>query len=336
MTLLTFRFIFLSSAISLAISPLFVLFTKRIGFVDVPGSAPHKQHEKPMPLAGGWVVGLSVLFLVMGSESIHSPKVWSILIPSGIVFLFGIWDDARGASAPIKLTGQTIASLIVIILGNQVQLFDPKFQLLNIVITLLWIVGITNAFNFVDSMDGLATGLAGLAAAFFMLATFDAEQIDLSLFSAVLLGACIGIYFFNASPAHLFLGDSGSQWLGFCLASLAIAYNPQGFLRTQSWFVPILLVGVPIFDTCLVVFSRLRRGKPVYRAHFDHTYHRLVSFGMNSNRAVLLMHLVALFLGCLAFITITLPPIWANIVYASCVMLLVVSIGIIDSKNRWP
>ncbi|MFQ5615677.1 MAG: glycosyltransferase family 4 protein [Anaerolineales bacterium] len=336
MTLLTFRLIFLAAAISLALSPFFIWAMKRVGLVDIPGSASHKKHANTVPIAGGWVIVFGVILTGLTAGDFRGSEIRTILIPSGVVFLFGLWDDARSIPPSMKFIGQLIAAVIVISLGMHVKLFEPKYNLLNWGLSVLWITGITNAFNFVDSMDGLATGLAGLAAAFFMLATFDSGQIYLSLFSAILVGACIGTYFFNTTPAHFFLGDSGSQWLGFSLASLAIAYNPEGFLRTQSWFVPVLLVGVPIFDTSLVVISRMRRGRAVYKAHFDHTYHRLVAFGMSANRAVLSMHIAALLLGCLAFITISLPPLWANSIYGACVLLWAAVIAWMDSKIRWP
>ena len=143
------------------------------------------------------------------------------------------------------------------------------------------------------------------------------------MLSAILLGACIGCFYYNASPARFFLGDSGSQFLGFLLAGLAIAYNPPGYEQLASWYIPILLMGVPIFDITLVVYSRLRHKRPVYKAARDHTYHRLVLLGFSSNRAVLSMHISALLLGCLAFIALGLTPLLANLVFAG-----VLSVGI--------
>ena len=125
-------------------------------------------------------------------------------------------------------------------------------------------VGVTNAYNFVDSMDGLAVGLAALTSAFFLLITLASQQDQISIFSTIMLGACLGVFYYNAPPARIFLGDSGAQLLGFILGALAIVYNPIGFSRLASWYIPILLMGVPIFDATLVVLSRLRRGKPVH------------------------------------------------------------------------
>ncbi len=318
MTILTFRIIFFSAATALAFTPVIAWAVTRLGLVDVPGSAPHKVHARTMPLAGGFVLLLTT-FVVGPILGITAPgEIRAFLFPSLVVFTFGVWDDVRGLSAGWKILGQALAGFWLIQNGVYVRLFAAEWQWINLAITLVWVVGISNAFNFVDSMDGLTTGLAGLAAAFFMLVTFDAGQVVLSAFATLLLGACIGTYFYNAAPARMFMGDAGAQWLGFCLAAVAISYTPQGFLRSQSWFVPILLVGVPIFDTALIVFSRLRRRAPWYLASFDHTYHRLVKLGVSPGRAVLAMHVTALLLGCLAFVALSLQPVWANGLFALC------------------
>ncbi|MEJ2598472.1 MAG: MraY family glycosyltransferase [Anaerolineales bacterium] len=196
-------------------------------------------------------------------------------------------------------------------------------------------MGITNAFNFVDSMDGLAVGLGGLAAAFFMIVTLDAHQPLLSRHSALIFGACIGLYLFNSPPAMLFLGDSGSQILGFSLSALAIAYSPQGANQSSSWFVPILLLGIPIFDTVLVVFSRMRRRRPIYGASRDHTYHRLLNLGLGSFRSVVIMQVAGLTLSCLAFILLTQPPLTANIGFGAVLAISLVTILWLDKKQDW-
>lgn len=335
MSFLTFRAIFLASLIALVISLPLAHLSRRIGLMDVPGSAPHKQHLAVVPLAGGPVILLTLILAAYLENVLTLKSTWAILIPSLVIFAFGIVDDRRGLSAPWKLLGQLLATGLLIAFGIQIRLFD-QYPWLNLAITVLWMVGITNAYNFVDSTDGLANGLACLAAAFFMLVTFDSGQGDLSVFSALLFGTCVGVYYFTFPPARFFLGDSGAQLLGFLLAGLAIAYTPLGFLRIQSWYIPILLMGVPIFDTTLIVVSRLRRGKPVYRAGQDHTYHRLLALGMDSNRSALTMQFTAGFLGCLAFITLSLTPLAANIIFAACIMTGFVCIAVLDSRRIWP
>jgi UDP-GlcNAc:undecaprenyl-phosphate GlcNAc-1-phosphate transferase len=170
-------------------------------------------------------------------------------------------------------------------------------------------------------MDGQAIGLAGTAAAFLMLATLNSGQAAATTFAAILIGVCAGLAFYNITPARLFLGDSGSQTLGFWLAGLGIIYTPaRSVPQLSSWFVPILLMIVPILDTTLVTTSRLRSGLPFYRANLDHTYHRLVAMGVAPLHAVVIVLLASAMAGCLAFIALALPPVWANGIFAAAVL----------------
>lgn len=341
-----FEAILLSCSLAAGLALVSIRFTRRLGLLDMPRSAPHKLHAIPMPLAGGIALfsALTISEWVLGDYS--DPDVVATFVAGSLVLLFGLWDDFKEISPLVKLVGQILAAMVLIKLGVAIHIFEsPEFFLggngywdvyLDWFLTILWVVGITNAFNFVDSMDGLAVGLGGMAAAFFMLVTLDAGQLALSRHSALLLGACVGLYFFNSPPAQLFLGDSGAQVLGFVLAALAIAYRPQGANQSSSWFVPIMLLGVPIFDTTLVVLSRLRRRRTVYTASRDHTYHRLLAFGWSSNRAVLAMQVAALLLGCIAFVVLTRSPVIANAVFVTLVFIGVVAIMILDNRKLWP
>lgn len=311
--------LFWSTLIILLIAPTCISLARYFRLVDFPNSAPHKVHQTPVPRGGGLAISFVIFLLGLVSGELQTPDIRAILIASVIILIFGLWDDARGLSAPIKLTGQVLATVILVNQGIQIRMFGD-LAIPNLGLTFLWIVGITNAFNLVDSMDGLAAGLAAIAAAFFLFVTIDAGQTDLTYMSATLLGACIGIFYFNTTPARTFLGDSGAQFLGFMLATLAMAYTPPGLPQPSSWFVPILLLFVPIFDTALVSFTRWQRGIPIYKAGQDHIYHRLVQAGNSPAQAVTSMHVAALLVGCVAFIALQQPPLWANLIFA-CTML---------------
>ena len=318
MSSINFQYVFFSAVITLLVSPLAVRLSVKIGLVDDPGSEPHKNHTGKIPLAGGLVIILVLGAIISITGLVGSGEIQAILISALVVFIFGLVDDFRSLSPGWKLLGQAAGTVVLVLMGVRVRIFP--WEAMNLGLTFVWVVGITNAYNFVDSMDGLASGLAGITAGFFMLVAYESNQLDLSSFSAVLVGVCGGVYYYSAMPARYFLGDSGAQFLGFILSGLAIAYNPPGFLPTQSWFIPILLLGVPLFDTTLVIISRLRRKKPIYRSGLDHTYHRLVKLGMHPNRSVLTMHITAVLLGCLAFMVLYLPPLWANAVFALIVL----------------
>ena len=267
-----------------------------------------------VPKAGGIAIFSAILCITLLSGKLAVPEVLAIVLASSIIFIFGIWDDSKGLSAGWKLTGQILAAMVLIWQGIQIRMF-VGFPLVNIAVTFLWIIGITNAFNLVDSMDSLAVGLAAIASVFFLFVTIDSSELELAFLSATILGSCIGLFYFNALPARTFLGDSGAQFLGFILATIAMAYTPQGFPQPSSWFVPILLLSVPIFDTTLVVVSRIHRGSPIYKAGQDHLYHRLTQQGLSPVQSVTLMHVTALLTGCLAFIALPLPPLWANLIF---------------------
>jgi UDP-GlcNAc:undecaprenyl-phosphate GlcNAc-1-phosphate transferase len=315
MILHLFPFIFWAILITLVITPLAIQVAIRFQLIDQPNSSPHKIHQLPIPKASGLAMAITIVALNLLSGNIQSSAIRAILLSSVVIFLFGLWDDALRLSPLWKLIGQILGTIILISQGVQIRMLGNSMIVLNIALTLIWVIGITNAFNLVDSMDGLVVGLAAIASAFFMLVTVDAHQTSLSLLSAIILGSAIGMMYFNGLPARTFLGDSGAQFLGFVLAALAIAYTPPGLPQPSSWFVPILLLSVPIFDTSLVVISRLKQRRAVYQAGLDHTYHRLVNLGLPSSRAVLTMHLFAIISGCLAFMALPLPPLWANAIF---------------------
>ena len=318
---------------------------RRIDLIDLPGSEPHKQHEKPVPLAGGIALIATLLIGEYFFGNFANKAIRASFIAALPIFIFGVWDDFKNLSPIIKFFGQVLAALFLIRAGVSIQIFEsPEFFLhgtgkiylyLDWLLTILWVVGITNAFNFVDSMDGLLLGLGATAAGFFMLVTIDSQQLQLTYHSALILGTCIGLYFLNSSPAVLFLGDSGSQTLGVLLSALAIAYAPRGANQSSSWFVPILLLIVPIFDASLVIISRLRRKRPVYTASLDHTYHRLLRLGLAPNRAVLVMQVSSLILNCLAFMCLNQPPLVANLIFAIVLGLGAVMLVLLDRRANW-
>ncbi|GAB4481445.1 MAG: hypothetical protein OHK0031_03350 [Anaerolineales bacterium] len=311
------------SLLSLAVSPLAIGLARRLGLMDIPGTSPHKRHAAPTPLAGGMIlmICLPILLTVFG---LWQKETAPLLGAAGIIFLFGLLDDRFGFSAAQKFSGQGLASLLILWSGISVNFFDvfltrlpaPLIHWLNLGVTVFWLVGIVNAFNLTDSMDGLAAGLAAIAAGFSSLFALAAGQTELAQISAILFGICLGLYAINITPARSFLGDSGAQTLGFLLAVIGILYTPPQAPQGSTWFIPILLVGVPIFDTTLVTFSRLRRGKPVFQADLGHTYHRLVRAGLSARRAVLTLQLTAFALGSLAFLSIFLPPRLASGLFA--------------------
>jgi UDP-GlcNAc:undecaprenyl-phosphate/decaprenyl-phosphate GlcNAc-1-phosphate transferase len=308
-----------------------MLIAQRLHLMDLPGAAPHKQHARPTPLAGGLVAALTLALIAVFFRSWLSREIIFVLLGALVVFLFGLWDDRTGLSALPKLVGQLIAAGILIAAGVRVNFLivlslagsitPEAAQILNILITLFWLVGITNAMNMIDSMDGIVAGLGFIAFGFFVWSAIHADQSSLAFWAAALMGVSAGLYFWNAISAKFFLGDSGAQTIGFLLAAFGMMYNPLERSPESSWIVPILLLGVPIFDTTLVVLSRLRRRQMVGTGRRDHTYHRFIALGLSPRVAVLTVHGMALALGIVAFLSLYLPPLPALIFFVIAIMI---------------
>jgi len=266
-----------------------------------------------------------------------------VLVPALVIFAMGILDDFRYIRIWVKLIVEIVAASVLIAFGIQVHAVHvifagipvPVANAIDIFITILWLVAMTNAYNFVDSMDGLALGIAVITSVFLAFTSLFSGQVNLALFMAFLAGACYGLYYFNSSPARLFMGDSGALSLGFLLSATSLLYNSKVFPQPSSWFVPIMILGVPIFDVVLVVVSRFRRGRPIYQADRGHTYHRLVAMGVQPNQAVIVLHMVSLLLGCLAFIAMNLPPVESNAIFIGTILAGIGLIVYLDDRRRW-
>jgi UDP-GlcNAc:undecaprenyl-phosphate GlcNAc-1-phosphate transferase len=256
--------------------------------VDRPDA--RRVHLSPVPLLGGIAIyaGFIMALLLFGEGWVVSQAI-SILIGATIVSFLGIWDDRWGVRPVMKLLGQAIAAGIVFVSGVQVS-FLPN-QTLNLLITFLWILGITNALNLLDNMDGLSGGVGAVAAAFFLLlAALNGQYLVASL-AAALLGVCIGFLVYNFNPASIFMGDAGSMFLGFVLAAVGIKLRFPNHPNVITWMIPVVVLGLPIFDTTLIVVSRLRRGiNPLTNPGKDHVSHRLVSLGLSQRQAVILLY----------------------------------------------
>jgi UDP-GlcNAc:undecaprenyl-phosphate GlcNAc-1-phosphate transferase len=288
--------------IAFGVTPLARRLAPRLGVIDHPNA--RKVHTVPMPLLGGAAIVLaSIATLLIFQDRFEFQQLISILFGAAWVSLLGIFDDRWGLRPLLKLLGQIIAAGFLILSGVEVQLFP--FEWINVAITLLWMVGLTNAFNLLDNMDGLAGGVAAVAAAFFVLMAALSHQSYVGALAAALLGGALGFLIYNFNPASIFMGDTGSLFLGFLLAAIGIKLRFPDNVTFVTWMVPVLVLGVPIFDTTLVFISRLRRGQnPLTTPGKDHTSHRLVVLGFTTREAVMIHYLAGGALGLSAiFVT---------------------------------
>jgi UDP-GlcNAc:undecaprenyl-phosphate GlcNAc-1-phosphate transferase len=270
----------------------------RWGFMAQPSA--RGVHTRPTPRLGGVAIYLGCMAaLLVFSDRFYVAQVVSMLVGATIVSFLGVWDDRQGLRPLVKLAGQVLAAGILYASGVQVGfLHNP---VLDFGATMLWVVGITNALNLLDNMDGLSSGVATVACIFFLLLAVMSDQYLVSSLAAALLGACVGFLYYNFNPATIFMGDSGSLFIGFMLAAVGIKLRFPDNVSFVTWMIPVVVLGLPVFDTTLVVISRLRRGlNPLSSPGKDHVSHRLVAMGATQREAVLILYLVCCALGVLA------------------------------------
>jgi len=274
----------------------------RVGFIDHPEE--RRIHKRPVPRMGGAAIYLSVIVaaVILGGRY-NFDQFSAILIGATGVSFMGLVDDRWGVGPFVKLLGQLAAALLLYASGVTVR--TSGIPVLDLGLMLLWVLYITNAINLLDNMDGLAGGISAIAAAFFALMCAFSGQYLVGALSVAVLGACLGFLFYNLNPASIFMGDSGSLFLGFVLAAIGIKLRFPNNVTFVTWMVPVLVMGLPIFDTALVTVSRLRRGlNPLTTPGRDHSSHRLVLSGSTHREAVLTLYVVSFVLGLLAvFVT---------------------------------
>jgi UDP-GlcNAc:undecaprenyl-phosphate GlcNAc-1-phosphate transferase len=270
-------------------------FALRVGMVDRPG--PRKVHAVPIPLLGGLAIyfGVALAILIV----IHSDawsQVLSIFAGATLVATVGFLDDRGLLHHQIKLlVAMPAAAMILILSGIRAQVFSVIFPgragwWCDTALTFVWVVGITAAFSILDHMDGLCAGIAATSSLFFAIFALHSGQWLVAAMAAAIMGAAIGFLRWNFTPAKIFMGDGGAMFLGFLMATLALKLRPEG-QPPAIWLVPLLILGVPIFDTTLVSISRSRRGLlPFTTPGKDHTAHRLSNLGLQQRGAVLMLY----------------------------------------------
>lgn len=302
----------LAFLLSLLFIPLVRWLSFRLGRVAQP--RPDRWHRQPTPTLGG--VGIFAAFtggllatgcLFNSQTAMIAGSGWGFLSGSVVLFFLGLYDDFRPLSPAAKLSGQIIAATLVILLGYTSTFFSPKIandllaQIPNILLTYLWLVGITNSINLLDNMDGLAGGIALITSAVLSYFFWRSGNDNLLWVSLALAGSLLGFLVFNFPPAKIFMGDSGSLFIGFTLATLAITNQKQQASDVFATLgVPTLLFLLPILDTALVTFTRLLRGQSPVQGGRDHTSHRLIAFGLNERQTLFVLYSIALASAILA------------------------------------
>lgn len=283
--------------LAVALTPLVRALARRIGIVAKPKT--DRWHKKPTAMLGGLGIWLSVIITYLLFLP-HSSQTWVIVACSTFLFFVGLVDDILHIKPYQKLIGQIIGAAAVVNYG--LTLPWTRSPSIDVVITIFWLIGITNAINLLDNMDGLATGIAAIASGFLAVNFIATGQPMAAVMMAVFTGALIGFLVYNSHPASIFMGDCGSMFIGFFLASASLVNLAGG--RSRSFLpvlaVPILVLFIPIFDTTFVTILRKLSGRAASHGGRDHTSHRLVAVGMSERRAVLMLYALAAISGFLA------------------------------------
>ncbi|HBU69262.1 MAG TPA: undecaprenyl-phosphate alpha-N-acetylglucosaminyl 1-phosphate transferase [Elusimicrobia bacterium] len=298
-----FYVLILSFILAYVITPIAIKAAWRLKLLDMPNE--RKIHSVPIPRVGGIAIVLAVIVATARNFQFSS-ELTGLVIGSSIIYLIGLIDDIKPLSASLRLAAQVIACVIVIKSGvvlNTLPLGFPGGHIIEIILTAFWLIGIANAINFLDGVDGLATGMVAISALLFFMIAWPTRQSYLAYLTIALAGASLGFLPYNYKPARIFLGDAGATFMGFLLAGLAVmgswAYNnPMVAIST-----PLLILGIPIFDMIYTTISRVKNGSVrnvkewLEYAGKDHFHHRLMKLGFSEKKTVIFIWGLNLCLG---------------------------------------
>lgn len=297
--------------VSLITIPIIKKLSLRAGYIDVPNE--RKIHSNPVSRLGGMGIYLGFIlsfFLVAKLHGLVIDKTISgILIGATLITIIGVIDDLRGMPAIIKLMGQVITALITaVVFGIQIEFVSNPLDggliylgAFSVLITVLWIIGIINALNLIDGLDGLAGGVTVIAATSLFAGALINGEINSALITIALIGATLGFLKYNYNPASIFMGDTGSMLLGYILASISVI----GVLKsttTVALAVPILALGIPIYDTISSILRRIKNKKHIFKADGEHIHHRLLDLGFTHKQVVKMIYFASILLSICSLI----------------------------------
>ena len=310
---------FISFLIALGISYTLTPYAKkiayRIGAIDVPKDN-RRVHKKPVPRLGGLAIYMSfiattiiTILLNRNLLQIIARDYIGIFIGASMIVGIGIIDDTKQISAKFKLAVQIAAALVAIYFGVRIEFITnilakttgttAAVGMLSIPLTVFWIVGITNTVNLIDGLDGLAAGVATIASISLGVVSYINGMYPVALLLFILAGATVGFLPYNFNPAEIFMGDTGSLLIGFLLATISV----EGLIKTATTIavaIPVLALGVPIFDTAFAILRRLINKRPIMEADKGHLHHRLLDHGLTQKQTVLTLYSISILLGCSA------------------------------------
>ncbi len=298
--------------ISFIATPLVKKLAYKVGAVDVPKDN-RRMHDHPIPRMGGLAIFIGCVASILLFADMTRP-LQGILLGACLIVAVGVVDDAHPLGAGVKFILQIVAALIAVWHGVIIQtIANPlffgdnpywNFGVWAVPITVIWIVAVTNSVNLIDGLDGLADGVSTIGAFTMLIIALLMGDLEIAVITAALVGACVGFIPYNRNPAKIFMGDTGSTFLGFMLATVSVI----GLFKLYamiSFIVPFIILGFPIFDTVSAFTRRILKGQNPMKADRSHTHHKLIDMGMNQKQAVATLYLVAGVLGLCAVMIVT-------------------------------
>lgn len=312
-------------AVALLVTPQTKKLAIRLGVYDKPDA--RKVHKGLMTRLGGLGIfaGFVCGFILYGD---FSRPMMGLLAGSAFVTMVGFYDDIKNISPKLKLLGQIIAAVILMVFGLRLEFFTIPFTdsiidlgIFSYPLTLLWVVGVCNAVNLIDGLDGLASGVSAVAALSIGVVAYASGMISVAVVCVVLLGSILGFLRWNFHPAHLFMGDCGSLFLGFILAVLSLMDISEG-VTMIGLAVPIIILGIPILDTFFAIIRRKLSHKPIFEADKGHFHHRLLSMGLSHRDTVLIIYAITFFFGTIAVLITLLPTVFSILISLLALLLI--------------
>ena len=327
--------------VALVATPVVKSLAFKMGAMDVPKDN-RRMHDHPIPRMGGLAIFLGFLLSVLLFAEI-TPQLRGMLLGSVIIVVLGIFDDIYSLPAMFKFVVQIVAALVAVFSGNVIQtLSNPNIfssdlywdlGVLSIPVSVIWIVAITNAVNLIDGLDGLACGVSTISSMTLLVISLVVSDAPAAILMAALAGSCIGFLPYNLNPAKIFMGDTGSTFLGYILATMSI----QGlfkFYTIISFAVPFLMLGLPIFDTCFAFIRRIAHGQSPMHADRSHVHHRLIDMGFSQKQAVAVLYIISAILGLSAVVLTTAGAVKAMLLLLALCAAGAVSARIFLSNNE--
>jgi UDP-GlcNAc:undecaprenyl-phosphate GlcNAc-1-phosphate transferase len=320
-----------AAAFAAVFTPLIRKLAIHIGVIDVPRDK-RRVHDKPIPLLGGLAIFLAFVITAVLKKGPVTKSESGILLGAAIVVLGGFLDDKYDLKPWQKLSFQVAAAVTLILFDIKIHIITNPFFTgnqylsigwISIPLTIIWVVGITNALNLIDGLDGLAAGIGLISSLTLLVIAIFSNRPEAMAFTSILAGAILGFLPYNFNPASIFLGDTGAQLLGFLLAAISM----EGALKSAAAFViavPILAMGLPIYDTLFAMIRRKINGKPIMQADKGHLHHRLLAMGLSQRQAVIIMYLISAVLGSFAIIAMLLSSQRGYFLLAAVMLILVI------------